>query len=281
MKEFYNYILKANTPSPVFPDRFYRLTDGAVLGMRFYPPEIINPEKGFSETTAISISDSSNFINPQKNNIIAIDSSSQNLISTCESHSGVSILIDQMKETTSNIKLKALKEFDRHTDRLTGQIAIGTELPIDVDPSETRLVPYLLPLDSIGKNYSYFKYVETGEIDETIMLNSYSSISLNISSYAETINSMCIQISSNVVPNEIEPFQPPYLFVMDTEYAANLQNTLDEIYSTLTNSRRSDEAAYANLIEAFNVDKTGNNIMLLISDIQKEMIDYFQSNVNI
>lgn len=276
----YDYIGNAiqNTVSPAFPTKFNRLIDGNIIGMRFYPPQIVNTSKGFTETDIIDTNDGTNFVNPQNAYISDIDSECANLISLCSTYyiaepPGGIIELGPIIQQTSNISTLALVEFERHTNRLTGQTPIGTTLEVDVEPDPTRMVPYLVVLDSIGKTVSYLNYVNTGVRDESIMISAYGSIYLDISEYSNSIMNIATQISSNIVASE---GVYPFTLTMTPQELSEISNTLIEIYDSLTDTRRSDEYAYANLISDLKDTSKSTSLLNTVNTIQQEMLEQFK-----
>jgi hypothetical protein len=252
------------------------MIDGNISGMRFYPPEIINPAKGFTDSDVIDVSISENFINPQKNTITQLNSDLANLISTCAP--GINIKVDRIREASENVKNKSLLEFTRHTDRLTGQIPVGTLLPVDVVSPEGRNVPYLYPLNAIGKTNTYLNYINTGQRSEEILNQAYGSLFIDLGEYSNTVIFVQTKVTANIEP-ALEP-PPEFVFNMSEEYASYLANTLNDLCISLDQSRTDDENTYVGFVSSITSGSGNTGILGTINSIQTSLIQEFQTNAD-
>lgn len=261
----------SNTVEYTLPPTYTRMTDGSVQGMRFYPPEIVNTAKGYAETAVIDVSDGTNFVNPQKSNTAQLTVELTNLIDTCNNSGAADIKLTQIRDAACNVRDMSLLEFDRHTDRLTGQIAVGSPLPEDVVPAFGRNVPYLLTLSSIGKSTAFLNYVNTGEKNEEELNEAYGSVLFDFSSYANTVLTINNAVSSNLT---LGPEPGIYIFTMSEAYANTLTNTLIQMSNSFDQNRTDDENVYATYLSTMtSTSFTGNTgILSIIANIQSSLV---------
>lgn len=258
-----------NTTPQTLPSTYSRMTDGSVIGMRFYPPEIVNTAKGYAETDVIDILDGTNFINPQKSNTTLLNIELTNLIDTCNNSGTIDTKLIQIRDAACNVRYMSLLEFDRHTDRLTGQTEIGTPLDEDVVPALGREVPYLLTLYSIGRSVSFLNYVNTGQRDEEILNQAYGSVLFDFTSYPNTVIEITEAVSSNLT---LGPEPGIYIFTMSEAYANTLTQTLNNMYISFDQNRTDDENVYSTYLGTLTNIRGNTGILSIISNIQKNLL---------
>lgn len=273
-KEIYSFMFDTGNSfsQPLMSNTMTRLIDGNVTAMRFYPPEIVNTAKGYTETSNIDVSDKTNFINPAKANIAAFSNNLMNIhtLVTVTYPSGAPV--SQIGAAAANVANTCVPEMLRHTERLTGQAPLGEPLNESYVPADGRKVPYLIPLNAIGKSKTYLSYVETGERDETLLNEAYGAIFFDYANLSSTLIEITNQIIANVGP-ETEP--GVFYSYMDGAYGEYLANVVQDMRITIDQRRTDDENVFATVVGTLSGE---SGILTTIDNIQKDVISQVGSN---